>query len=445
MKKNATAIFEQIRNRLHSEEFKLKYSLAENNFVRKCVLTFSVTILFILNGLKKTTTLEIAEFCSLLKLTEFEKSAFFKARLKLSPEAFIDLNDVLVREFYTNNCIEVLHGLIPLSIDGSTIQLPFSDDIEKEYGYATNQTESKMPMARTSQLYDIVNRIVIDVLLAPYSTSERDLAILHLKKIQLLRESIKQFDNCIIICDRGYPSMSFIQFCLSSKIHFLIRCNTKFISEVNEVVLHNGKDEIINVNLKTLHYDTRKELIATFPSINFNQTVQFRVIVVTLDTGENEILLTSLLDEQKYPYEIFKKFYFNRWGIETNYGFQKVKIEIENFSGKSPKAVQQDFYAAVLSGNATTILAREAKSELDSQRSKKMKYDYNINYNIALGKMKNKFIEVLINYESDMGKFCEDMKESMKRSIEPIRPGRQFKRNMSVSRRKFHMNQRRCR
>jgi hypothetical protein len=52
-------------------------------------------------------------------------------------------------------------------------------------------------------------------------------------------------------------------------------------------------------------------------------TVQVRAVKVKLSTGETEVLLTSLMDKDKYPNEIFKELYFLRWGIETHYGVLK--------------------------------------------------------------------------------------------------------------------------
>ena len=41
--------------------------------------------------------------------------------------------------------------------------------------------------------------------------------------------------------------------------------------------------------------------------------IQLRVIRVELDSGETEILITSLMDTDLYPHEIFKELYRLRW------------------------------------------------------------------------------------------------------------------------------------
>jgi hypothetical protein len=51
--------------------------------------------------------------------------------------------------------------------------------------------------------------------------------------------------------------------------------------------------------------------------INNPKSRAVRLVTVTLNTGEYEVLVTSLADELTYPNELFKELYYLRWGIET--------------------------------------------------------------------------------------------------------------------------------
>ena len=53
--------------------------------------------------------------------------------------------------------------------------------------------------------------------------------------------------------------------------------------------------------------------------------IKVRLVKVILKTKEVEILMTNLLDCEKYPTEIFQGLYNKRWSIETNY--DKLKNE----------------------------------------------------------------------------------------------------------------------
>ena len=47
------------------------------------------------------------------------------------------------------------------------------------------------------------------------------------------------------------------------------------------------------------------------------------------------LLITNLLNTQRYPVQAFKALYHARWQIEEGYKHQKTWLEIENFTGKS--------------------------------------------------------------------------------------------------------------
>lgn len=62
-----------------------------------------------------------------------------------------------------------------------------------------------------------------------------------------------------------------------------------------------------------------------------------------MEDGSIEVLCTSLIDTQKYDREEFGRLYHYRWNEEEAYKLLKSRVEIESFSGKTAKAVKQDF------------------------------------------------------------------------------------------------------
>jgi IS4 transposase len=386
--KTASYIFEKMKKHLHSEVFKKNNRIGPTSFLRIRLLPFTVIFLFILNLLRKSIPKERIAFCKNCEIKEnFSRAAVTKARAKISPKAFIEMNHILLKEFYDDNPFKKFHGLITMAIDGSTVELPIdSQEILNKYGCASNQTISKVPMARVSSLYDVVNGITWDANMAPYNSSERALAIQHLEAIKLLAIDLQQL---LIIFDRGYPSLALIVYLLKNGHHFLMRSSTQFLKEVNDVMNAGKRDTTIQISLKRATRGAKAELKELFPHINFNQMITIRIVIVILSTGEQEILITSLLEKEKYSYEIFRELYFKRWGTEENYKFFKVCLEIENFSGKSCIAIEQDFYATVLAANARALLDLEAMHEINceqhiSEYSKQKKYTHAINKEIAI-------------------------------------------------------------
>jgi hypothetical protein len=440
--KKAAYIFGIMKKYLHSKEFLEKCRKGPKNFLRVRLLPHTVIFSFILNLLNDSIPKEANCFCKIGKISTTSRAAITKARSKLAPHAFVAMNDILIEEFYSDNPVKTFHGLIPVGVDGSVINLPInSPEIAEKYGCISNQTDHKIPAGRISQLYDVVNGISLEAIIAPYATAERELAIRHIEKIKNLKIDI--LDKIITIFDRGYPSLPLIVYLLKNKIHFLMRSNSRFLKEVNDVVLSGKRDSIVNISLRRSSTAAKKELKVLFPQLDMEETITFRVLIVTLSTGEQEILLTSLIDKKRYPYKIFKEFYFKRWGIEEQYKFYKAELELENFSGMTCHAVEQDFHATVLAGNARALLAIESERELGlDENIRQKKYDYKVNKNVSMGKLKNEFVFILLNHHSSIEDFCNETKKIMKRNLIPIRPGRTFKRKRKHPHRKYFMNTR---
>ncbi len=139
----------------------------------------------------KNILLEIESFvthlkkdCGAVNFTSFTKSAFVQCRKKIQPEVFKRLNTVLVDEFYSDNDlgIKLWNGFRVLAIDGSSINLPFTEKLKQIYGFTKNQTNTGVVQARVSVVYDALNNYVLDGVLSKKAIGERTLALHYLEK-----------------------------------------------------------------------------------------------------------------------------------------------------------------------------------------------------------------------------------------------------------------------
>ena len=111
-----------------------------------------------------------------------------------------------------------------------------------------------------------------------------------------------------------------------------------------------------------------------------------RLIRVALDNGETEILCTSLTDAEHYPKEEFKALYHLRWNEEEAYKLLKNRAELERFTGKTAKAVKQDFLAKVFLMSLMAAYAHpiEEKVRAEYKADQNRKHDQKINRTHAL-------------------------------------------------------------
>ena len=86
-------ILNRIKNKVFSESIILKYKVSQNDFTRRRKQSFHNTILFMMNFLTKSLSIEIENFVSFIKnriglgdIEYFTKSAFVQCRKKIKPE-----------------------------------------------------------------------------------------------------------------------------------------------------------------------------------------------------------------------------------------------------------------------------------------------------------------------------------------------------------------------
>jgi hypothetical protein len=106
IKKTSSFIFEKVKAALFSNGLKTDFKVSKEHFTRNRKQRFPILLLFMLNFLRKSLSLEIENFTSLFKFgssLKFTKSAFVQARKKVRPEVFDRLSQVLLNEFYNDN------------------------------------------------------------------------------------------------------------------------------------------------------------------------------------------------------------------------------------------------------------------------------------------------------------------------------------------------------
>ncbi len=352
MKKSGEVILEKIKNLIRKDDFIIRNKRNRKDFTRDRKMTFSNLVYFIISTIKHSLQKELTDFMGKIRKKEtITKSAFCQQRMKLKPEAFVELNDKLVEEFYTDNEIKTLSGFRLMSIDGSTIELPFSREIVDEYG--VNTEHNMIPMARISTVYDLLNNITLGGQIAPSTAGEYDPAI---KLLDLLRE------NDLVLFDRGYGAYWLFYLLKTKKIDFFIRMKRGFSNDVDSFWNSKKESEVFNVNELPQRSSLRlKGFDMQFLPFNY------RLVKFKLKNGETEVIATSLINEKKYHVQFFEETYFLRWGIEENYKHLKNHLEIGNFTGYSSTVIKQDFYANLFIANLQAIILRDAQFELEKK------------------------------------------------------------------------------
>ena len=387
---------------------------SERDFTRERALPLQRLVPLLLNFRKGTNRDELEQFFETItddptSVTPVSEAAFCRARQKLKPEALVTLNNVLLDSANQQIAQQRWRGMRVLAVDGSTGRLPDFLAIEEYFGKPSG---SGVPLARFSRLFDVLNDQILHADMVPYATGERELAAEYL---------LYSSPDDLFLYDRGYPAFWLFAFHAQEQRHYCARVRHDFHSEVKAFVADGAKERIVVLTPNTASARQCRE--GHLPA----DPLRVRLIRVELESGEVEVLITSLLDTKAYPYRAFAKLYALRWGIEENYKREKQRLEIENFSGRSPWVLLQDFHAKIFAQNLTAIFVRLAQWLADA-RYQHRRHGYRINFANALSKMKNNLVRLFL--ETSPLDLSWRLLQRMADAVVAVRPGRKFPRDM---------------
>jgi hypothetical protein len=291
----------------------------------------------------------------------------------------------------------------------------------EEFGLAENKGKS-IPMAMTSPAYDVLNDIVITACLDGCNASERILAEQLVARVKELQPE----SNDLFLFDRGYPSLYLCTKMLALGNNFVMRCSAEvFLKEVREFAAGGTTDQIVDIDLTTGPRKQHPELQRLVREHTL-PTLRLRVVKIALKNGTIEYLLTSLCDPKFVSIADLQEVYHLRWNEETYFNYQKNVLEMENFSGKTPEAIRQDYYARVLSANVNSLLIQEAQEEVDQETAtgtQRQHAKYCVNKTVATGILKDEVIEMLLAPAEEWFKKYQSLVATIKRHIIPRVPG----------------------
>ena len=359
------------------------------------------------------------------------KSGFSKSRQKLAPEAFLELNDIIWKDFYKKVDYLGYHVHKLLAADGSFLNLPNHRSIHEELSLRGMGRGKKKNLPKSmclfSALYDPVNHLTLDVQTGPTDGSEQELLLKHLRKVER---------GNILLLDRGYPGTALFSGLPSKGIHFIVRMREHWLP-VKEFRASRKRDTIVTMTVPDKYFESYKQQL---PSVK--KEIKCRMVNIELEDGQEEILATSLLDTVKYKLPEIGELYQNRWGIEEGYKMYKARVQVEAFSGKTATAIKQDIYAKVMMMTPRAALAFPIEERIIAEcnadkRKGKVKHHRKINRTFAYWSTKCILIGMFIKKTIRLALSVFDLQVAANTEI--VRPERHNKRKRRPPR-LYHMN-----
>jgi hypothetical protein len=215
----------------------------------------------------------------------------------------------------------------------------------------TNQHKGgERVQALASVLYDVRNDIGVDAVLGPIQ-AEKHLLFQHVKATE---------SGDVLVLDRNDADYAVMAMLQAQDRDFIIRFPAQSFALVNAFWKSAAHDRVIELKVS----DKAKAFVRAhqLPAV-----LRVRFIKVWLESGEIEVLGTSLLDATQYPTDEFKQVYGWRWHHETYYDRLKNIFEVERFSSSSVLGIKQDFYGVIFLATLEAILIKPAQDKLTTR------------------------------------------------------------------------------
>lgn len=422
-RKMLVVVVEYLIGLIESQEYLLASRRSEKDFTRRRKMSFSNYIWYLLATTKRSLSSGLEAFVKELggiSWESYSKQAFSQGRQRIKPEAIRALMTATQDRFYREADYATWQGNRVLAIDGSRYNLPTSEELREHYG--VQKSSGEQVQALGSCLYDVLNGLVLDAQLTRVDGNERELAKRHFDMLKA--NPARRGEKELLLMDRGYPSRELIQEMEQRGLLYIMRCSREFC--------------------RSMRLDGRNDCVIEHRFAQAKDKTRLRIVRFPLDNGDEEIIVTNLFDPS-LSVQDFKELYHLRWSIETSYSNLKNKLEIEDFSGRSVLAVEQDYYATVTVANLVSILMFDNQEDIKIYNSSaERKYEYKQNVNTTVGLLKDELLFLLMDDSPRRRRrrMLRLMAHAL-RSLVPVRPDRSFPRKRSHPSNAFPQNARR--
>lgn len=338
---------------LHSAELLEQTRLDDNAFVRTRKLTFPVLLVSMISGFKASVQNELnAFFAHLANQADLTRhvsaQAFSKARHKFSHLAFSKLNRQLIQLVCQHLQVPRWNGLRVVAADGSKMRMFLQD-----------ATRRAMRDVAAFALYLPGLEMTLSFQLYSAKDAERQMLFEHLDQLE---------PNDLLVLDQGYPARWLIAYLVQQGIQFCMRVDETGFAAVKSFLRSGLEEQIVTIGVPKA-IDCLDYGCLPLPSV-------VRLVKVVTPNGRIHVMLTSLLDGGAFPAADFAALYHSRWRIEEAFKRLKHRLALENTSGLSWLAAQQDFGAKILADNLHALTVLEAERTVEIAESYKINRTY---------------------------------------------------------------------
>ena len=284
--------------------------------------------------------------------------AYCQARSDLPLEMLQKVNKSLYQQLQAQVPSQSLwRGLRPRVEDGTTVQMPDTQENRDKYPYPHGQQEGcGFPMIGLGELIDLSHGGLCEFATCDISKSE-------LYNHKQLENNLREGD--VFIADRFYSSYELMQRLLGKGIHFVGRTH-----QARKIDFKKGLRISVNERLVTW---TKPRQVPEGSCLSAEQwealpaEMQVRLIRCKGPDRQGKqktrYVVTTLLDDRAYPADEIVALYIHRWEIEVRFRDIKTTLCMEMLRTKSPEMVEKELLMHQIAYNLMRLIMLKAAKE----------------------------------------------------------------------------------
>jgi hypothetical protein len=247
---------------------------------------------------------------------------------------------------------DLWYGHHVIAVDGSSVTAPDTPANQKTFPQQSVQKPGcGFPIIRLVALLSLATGMLTAWATGPWSAHEVGL-------LQGLWDSLRAGD--VLLADRGFCNWALLAQCLQRNLHAVFR-----VKGIRRSDFRCGKRLSRNERLvrwrkswapaKTV---TAQEW-ALLPEVLTLRLVRCQLNIAGFRTRQ-VILVTTLLDSEKYPPQALSQLYFRRWAMELSLRNLKTTLQMDHLSCKNPENLKREIRVHFLVHNLVRRLMLEA-------------------------------------------------------------------------------------
>lgn len=255
-------------------------------------------------------------------------------------------------------------------MDGSTFSMPDTPDLQEAFGQPGAQRHAcGFPVAHILCLFDAATGLIQDCILSPLRTHD-------MAKASGLHPHLRLGD--ILIADRAFESFVHAVLLLARGLHMILPIHQKRKVDFRRAQRRGGKrgcrlerrrirkcgrcDQIV----RWLKPQQKPRWMTNEQYQALPQTIDVREIkrMVRLPTGllQTIVLVTTLLDENRYSAEELLGVLKDRWAVEVNLRHLKTTMKMDVLRSKTAVGVERELWMFLIVYDLVRLIMLEASA-----------------------------------------------------------------------------------